>query len=311
MAINFATMRRKRQLHVAGAVAVLAGVTALLSGCSGLDLKNDSVIGPILEDLNPPTPGEAARNAFNMYDPDVRAKNIALLSAAPFGGEKKYVDIYRMMLGSTDSDSQIDAAPDPAPNVRATSLHALGRHGTVEDVQLIIPRLDRDLEQSEYVRWQAAQALQKIHNPQLAVDPLIDAMRNDGSADVRQAAATALGQYPDAGVYEELVAVLQDDTETNYSVIFAARTSLVTLTGQDFGNNGMLWTKWARENRESLFANQQEYTYQPYTKPEGLFDKVQFWKEKQRVDPKRPTGVDGAEQVDLKTDVTPEAPADS
>ena len=178
------------------------------------------------------------------------------------------------------------------------SLHAIGRHGSVDDVRLIIPRLDPTLESSGYVRWQAATALQKIYNPELAPTALVAAMRNDVEPDVRQAAAKALGQYADPGVFESLVAVLQDDKETNYGVINAARTSLSLLTGEDFGNDASLWTQWANARRDKLFSNQQPYTFTPYQKPPGFLDQVQFWKDQKQAEPKAPTGFGAASEVE-------------
>lgn len=241
----------------------------LLTGCSG-----DSPVTSVFKDLMPPTPKQAASDLFNPYDPDARRKALALIQASPFGGEEVYVRTYRTLVSDEDS------------TVRAAAIRALGLHGQVKDAELIVPKLDDKI---DYVRWEAARALQKIHNP-VAIAPLMKRMRLsvEEHADVRQACAYALGQYAEQRVFQALVGAL---TETDFGVINAARLSLVTLTGEDLGNDGGKWLAWSKE-RQDLFANQREYTWMPFDKPASFLDTVQFWKEKKVPQPQTPIGKD-------------------
>ena len=259
-----------------------------LMGCGQTFKGSSNPFTGLFEEITPTTPGQAARDAFNMHDPDIRARSVALLSAAPFGGELPYVKTYRMLLGSLTGETEIAGDPDPDPMVRATAVKALGLHGTVEDVALITPRLDPQVEPSKFVRWQAAVALQKIHNPDLAIRPLLVALREDPDADVRMSAARALGQYASAEVFDSLAAAL-DDSE--YSVVHGAHESLKTLTGKTMPPDAAIWLAWAADHTDQLFDGQQTFTYKPYTKPRGLLDKAQFWNKPEPTEPRKPTGL--------------------
>src|SRR5690606_8434688 len=115
------------------------------------------------------------------------------------------------------------------------------------------------------VRWEAAEALKKLHNP-VVVGPLIQALKSDPDADVRQTAAEALGQYPQPIVFDTLLGAL---TDANYGVVRAAANSLSILTGRDFGSDAAAWLAWSNEHRARLFADQLPYSSQPYQKPPG------------------------------------------
>ncbi len=246
----------------------------LLTGCSG-----DSPVSSMFKDLMPPTPKQAASDLFNPYDPDARRKALAMIQASPFGGEEVYVRTYRTLVSDEDS------------TVRAAAIRALGLHGQVKDAEVIAPKLDDKI---DYVRWESARALQKIHNP-VAITPLMKRMRPnvEEHADVRQACAIALGQYAEPRVFEALVGAL---TETDFGVISAARHSLSTLTGEDLGNDGGKWLAWSRDRQGKLFANQREYTWMPFDKPATFLENVQFWKEKKVPQPQTPIGKEDEEK---------------
>lgn len=256
---------RASKLRLALLIAALA---ATLAGCG-------SDGGSVLDPLMPPTPGEAARDAFNVYDADRRRAAVANLAAAPFGGEAPYLRTYRLLLD------------DPDPTVRAACVKALGMHGTVEDAPIIIAQLRHA---AAFVRWEAAQALQRIHDP-AAVGPLIEVMQGDADADVRMAAAEALGQYAEPRVLDALVGALVD---RNYGVVQGAAQSLRTLTGQPYAHDPAPWVAWSNQNRDRLFAGQQPYSFQPYTKPPGLLDKAQFWREQDKAPRRTPAGLEAA-----------------
>jgi HEAT repeats len=255
---------------------VLSGLLAIwavpLPGCgSGLG-GDDSILAP----LSPPKPGVVARDAFNLSDPDRRRRAIAMLSSASFGGEEMYVRMYRLLID------------DPDATVRAACAKALGTHGGVEDAKLLVRRME---DSSDVVRWQCAKGLQRIHNP-VAIAPLTKAMAGDESEDVRMAAAFALGQYAEPGVYNALVAALDDQ---DYSVVSAARRSLKTLTGYDFGSDGGLWLIWAQRHRGNLFEHRETYVWQPFDKPPTFLDHLQFWKDHSPPQPQQPRGVEPAQ----------------
>lgn len=260
--------------------AVLAMLLPLLNlgaaGCQSGDTPQDWLANTV-DSFSPPTPQEAARDAFNMYDADRRRRAIALLSAAPFGGEDAYVRTYRLLLD------------DPDATVRAACAKALGMHGSVEDVQRLTPLLQ---DQNALVRWESAKALQRIHDP-AAIDPLIRAVQHDEDADVRMAAAKALGQYAQPRVFDVLLGTLNDH---DFGVVAAAHESLVTLTGQDLGTDSRDWLAWSQDHRATLFAHQQRYTYQPYQAPPGLLQRVQFWQSRAVAETRAPVGLedDGA-----------------
>ncbi len=264
--------------------AVLAVVIASVAGCRSSnptdpEAADESVLYDLFDNIGPTTPTQAARDAFNMYDPDIRRRSVELLTAAEFGGELPYLRMYRLLID------------DPDPTVRAACIKALGIHGEVEDVARVVPYIKDD---NAFVRWETAKALQRIHNP-LAVDSLIDTLMHDEDADVRMAAATALGQYPQRRVFHALIGGLAD---VDYGVVDASQKALVTLTGIDQGVNGSAWMAWAETNSDRLFANQQTYTFTPYQPPEGLLDKVQFWKPRQEVQPQVPVGKEVADEVE-------------
>lgn len=250
---------------------------ALLGGCAGGG-NGDSAFG-FMEDLMPPSPSEAARDAFNPYDADQRRRAINLLSNASFGGEEPYMKAYRMMLepGMRDDD----------PTVRAAALRALGRHGTPQDVRLIVPYLSP--KEPRFVRTEAATALQRLHNP-AAVEPLIATLRDDEAAEVRAIAANALGQYAEPRVFQALVGALHD---TDYAVVTQSVGSLELLTGRKFGDDGAEWLAWS-DQVPDLFADRAAYYYPQYIKPPTLLDRVQFWKSRTKVEPQQPAGLEAS-----------------
>ena len=244
-------------------MTLLAGLTFFTTGCQML---TDGP-GKLIDKLSRPTPAQEARNVFNVYDPDIRRRALNNLSASPFGGEDPYVRLYRLLID------------DPDPTVRAAAVKALGLHGEVKDVGLIAVRLN---DQANMVRWEAAKALQKIHNPG-AIKPLINTMAQDSDPDVRMACAHALAQYATPEVFSSLVSALDD---TRYGVVLAAAESLAILTGEDLGIDGSRWLAYRDKHGSNLFANQKVYTWQPYTPPRKVTDKFKFWKKP--VPPKAP-----------------------
>jgi len=259
---------------------VLGGalLAAMLCSVGCQDGGSDTLFGDILEPFSMPTPGEAARDAFNVYDADRRRRAVALINASPFGDEDPYLRMYRLLMDDRDA------------TVRASVAAALGKHGEPEDAQRLIRLLnDRD----GFVRWQAARSLQKIHSP-AAIDPLIEVATNDTDADARAAAAYALGQFDDPDAFDALVSALLD---SDYGVASNARLSLSTMTGTDAGDDPADWLAWAEDRRGALFVNRRPYGYRPYAAPPSLVGRLAFWRKDERdvelVEPVGLTAVEG------------------
>lgn len=258
--------------------AMLLAAVILLPACS--DMQES------LNDMNtalfPMTPREAAMQTAS-YDPDKRRNAFAAISAAPFGGEEVYLRLYRTMIET-----------EPDPTVRAVLIKALGDHGEPEDCPTIAMFLI-DYEQQDFVRWEAAKALQRLHFPKRAIIESLKTAANpayEENNNVRAAAAHALGQYADPTVFQTLVAGLND---RDYSVIHASHRSLVILTGKDYGMNADDWMTFENNNIATLFDDQEVYTFEPYVKPRGFVDKMQFWKQQAEVQKEeKPTGLEPA-----------------
>ena len=251
---RFLNATRTRSL----AAACLVG--ASLMGGMGCSNNDKSPLDKVMEPFFPATPGEVARDVWNVYDADKRRRAIDLLSAAKFGGEEAYVKAYRLLIDDQDA------------TVRASCAKALGNHGTVDDALLLIRRMT---DESAPVRWECAKGLQKIRNP-AAIGPLMEVTIKDEDPDVRMAAAFALGQYAEIPVFQTLLAAL-DDRE--FGVRYTAAESLSTLTGEDFGADGGPWLEWSKKNQGRMFAGQKKYTWLPFVKPRGFWAKTKFWKD--------------------------------
>ena len=249
-----------------------------MTGCMGPN-NNGDVFADFINSMMPPKPAQVAREAFNVYDADLRRRSVALLSSSHFGHEEPYVRLYRLLIDDQD------------PTVRAACAHALGIHGTTDDATVLISLLNDD---TGFVRWEAAKALQKIHHTD-AIRPLMDVLADDEDADVRLAAAQALGQYPTRPVFNALVGAL---TDRDFGVIQSASVSLAILTGQDLGTDGGFWLDFAADHPSSLFQQQRQYTYMPYQKPPGKLDKIKFWKKNETVIPQSPVGLNTSDQND-------------
>lgn len=252
-----------------------------MAGCQ----QDQSLVGWALSPFKSETPREAVAAAVNAYDPDARARGITTLAGASFGGEEPYRRLYAFHISE-----------DPDRSVRAAAAHALAIHGRPKDAEVLVAGLS---DESEFVRWEAAKALQRIHAPsrdtidalrnavQMPLDPVISTSseEKDGelNADVRMAAAHALGQYADPGVFDSLVGALNDQ---DYGVVAAALRSLRLLTGKDFGTDARVWVKWRDANPGKLFEEQRPYTWIAYQRSPGWLDSLFFWEA--APDPHRP-----------------------
>jgi hypothetical protein len=245
------------------AISTATGI-ALLSGISGCDSLADARGASSLFDLAAPVaPEQAAEMSINQYNADERARGTLLLANSWFGGEPVYLELYQDNIDDWDA------------GVRMASVRALGIHGLPEHAPLIIERLSDD---DERVRLEAARALQRIHSAD-AVEPLLRRivepaiMADSGDPGeteprVRAEAANALGQYAEPRVIEGLIRSLDD---RQLAVNMSSRSSLQTLTGQDFGQDRAEWLTWY-EQVDDPFRGRTAYVYPVFERGRRLVE---------------------------------------
>jgi hypothetical protein len=261
--------------HVAERLKLFASLAIVVSigfGCEtiGQDL------GDVASAFNSVKPSEAAKMMMDPYDIDNRRLGTLLISNSTFGGVDVYVKAYRdMVLNEND------------PIVKAVAIRALGRHGQPEDATRILPNL---FHESVQVRWEAAKALQRLHNPAAAND-LLRVVRNENEqSDVRVAAAFALGQYPEDRVFQGLIGALD---VRELAVNRAAEQSLHTLTGESLGLNSSIWLAWynQRGGATGAFAQKGDYLYPTYRRDETVLEYLAFWTTRNFEEPAPPAGL--------------------
>ncbi len=244
-----------------------------LPGCVFDDFKD------IGESFQPKTPMQAATDALDPYNADRRREGVVLLSTADFGGAEVYLNMYR---------DYVEHETDPL--VRAAAITALGRHGTPEDALLIVPWISTSVTENQNVRWVAAKALQRLHNPEV-VDELIRALASDDDdGEVKAAVAIALGQYPEDRVFQALLLGLDD---RRLSVNVDAAQSLATLTGEEWGLSRTDWQTWydREADKAALFDGRQDYFYPTYDRDKLWFEHIAFWIQQSYEQPSQPAGL--------------------
>jgi len=244
-----------------------------LPGCVFDDFKD------IGESFSPKTPMQAASDALDPYNADLRREGVVLLSTADFGGADVYLNMYR---------DYVEHETDPL--VRSAAITALGRHGTPEDAVLIVPWISSSVTDSQNVRWVAAKALQRLHNPEV-VEELIRVLVSDGDdGEVKAAVAVALGQYPEDRVFQALLLGLDD---RRLSVNVDAAQSLATLTGQEWGLSRTDWQLWydSQSDKSRMFAGRLDYFYPTYQRDKLWFEHIAFWIQQSYEQPSQPAGL--------------------
>ena len=237
------------------ASALLAGVALLpLAGCNTFDDVPRGTTSLLQVFSSRTSPTQAAEMATDQYSAENRYRGTTLLSNADFGGEGVYIELY------------LDRMDDVDPGVRSAAVRALGRHGDPEHVEIIIEAL---ADEHKIVRVEAARALQRVHSAK-AIMPLIDIIsdEHEPEADVRAAAADALGQYRENIVVQALIGALRDSRlVVNDRVLH----SLLILTGQNFGLDRHAWIEW-HDSTTDLFAAAQPYTYPVFNRKKRLVE---------------------------------------
>ena len=216
--------------------------------------------------------------ASDPFNPDRRQTGMLLLANAPFGGESVYIRLYEVALDDEDS------------GVQTVGVKALGLHGSPRHVAPIAQILT-DAEDT-VLRWEAARSLQRLHDAESAVRPLITALSDDDEADVRAASATALGQYRSRRVFDALVSSLDDPS---LRVNMAAENALHTLTGQRLGTKPTPWLDWAdgMSDREALFAQGLDYEYPVFQRDRRLSEWIVPWLDPPNETSAAPAGMAG------------------
>ena len=262
-------------------------LVTMVAGCVSDDFNN------LADGFNPPTPREAALLSVDQYNPDNRRRGLTLLANSPFGGAPEYLAMYRDYVNE-----------DPDPLVRAAAIKALARFGDSNDAMVIMPWLNRGKTKSTQVRRAAAQALQRLHNPQV-VPSLLRSLRDpDEEIHVREAIATALGQYPENQVFVGLIAALQAN---DLSINLSAAQSLHILTRQVFGTDWDVWYEWGVlvvDMEQDLFAAQSVYEYPTYQHQARWWDKITFWEHRIHERPDVPAGLKEATKRSTYDDET-------
>lgn len=253
---------------------------AALAGCSTMSQD----LGSLGDAITPVTPVEAARMMMDPYDPDNRRKGTVLISNSPFGGADAYLSVYRdYVVNERD------------PLVRSAAICALGRHGKPSDAPPIAACL---VVEHEQVRWEAAKALQRLHNPAVVTDLLRTVRDPLRQPDTRVAAAIALGQYPQDRVFHGLVGALD---ATPLALNLAAEDSLHILTGKDFGIDSNAWLRWYA-SAATPFADGVDYFYPTYQRKETWLEKLAFWSSTTYEQPAKPAGLEGPDRQTYQDD---------
>ena len=268
------TSVRERSGHFAKSIIrILAvGTSISMSGCVMEDFND------IGETLFAKSPIEAARDALDPYNPDLRREGVVLLANAPFGGVEAYLKMYRDYVEN-----------DPDPLVRAAAITALARHGDAKDAMLIAPFLSQEVEPNETVRWYAALALQRLHNAEVigVLEKSIRDMEETGA--IRASVCVALGQYPEDRVVQMLFFALDANELT---VNTEAAQSLSMLTGQQFGLDLDAWQTWygSALSKGEAFKDQKEYLFPTYSRDSAWWEYAAFWLDMNWEKPGTPTG---------------------
>ena len=259
-----------RDVHRRLMPVMLLVMPAVIAGCETLGQDLNDLAGSFM----PPSPSEAGRWAVDPHDPDRRREGTLLLAGAPFGGTDKYTALYRDYVKN-----------EANPLVKAVAIRALARHGTVADGPLVAEQLTHA---SVQVRWEAAKALQRIHNITI-VPSLLNVVRDeDEQSDVRVDAALALGQYRQDIVVQTLVRALDD---RDLAVAVSARRSMETLTGRDFGQDSAAWLNWYNAQTDDPFVGAQEYLYPTYDRRISWYEHLAFWIPREFEHPAPPIGL--------------------
>ncbi len=238
------------------AIIIVLPLGVGLCACEALESARGAQ--SLIQIVQGPTPTEATEWALDPYSPNNRYRGTMYLVHQSWAGAPEYLQLY------------VDAVADADAGVRAAGVRGLALHGDPSHVPLLVSALT---DSDSIVRTDAARALQRIHNP-VAIGPLINAIQiaREASELVRTEAAHALGQYAERRVIDALIAVFDDPS---LAVNEATRSSLRTLTGQDFEYDIRAWVEWTSDN-PNVFEARSAYTYPAFWRDKRLIEWLPF-----------------------------------
>jgi hypothetical protein len=271
--------------------AVLAAGAAFLAGACELEPKpgSESIFDYLGDETTPLQAAEMAENPYNAND---RYRGTLMLANAYYAGEPVYIELFERRIVDED------------PNVRTAGARGLANHGQSRHVGMLVRALQDDPD--AFVRREAARGLQRLYGEE-AVGPLIRAMKAslEPDRDVRTAAASALGQYPEARVLDALIEGIEDDPQL--AVNRAALDSLRTLTGQDLGLSRAEWVRW-RESTQDPFAQRRAYLYPVFTRDKYFYEYLPFTPDPPNEVSAPPTGLPAELRDPATSEVQPKIP---
>ncbi len=189
----------------------------------GFDLVFVEPIANGWDRLRDDTPAHAARKILDINSADNRREGILRETDWDFGRREPYTHLYRNT-----------ATIDTDYSVRAAALRALNRSRDANAV----PQFLTGLKDGEtLVRLEAAKGLANVPDER-ALHDLIVHMQSDLNVDVRIACADALRNFKRAETARVLV---QELTDSEFSVAWQARQSLRLMTGYDYRYDQAQW----------------------------------------------------------------------
>lgn len=153
-----------------------------------------------------------------------------------------------LMLGDKES-SQWDVTPrilsimaqgDPNPQVRTAAVGVLSQLDRPEELMTTLAATARD--DSPQVRRETLRALTHLDNPEVSAI-LRERLKKDPEATLRSEAAKQLKRFSQEEVVPALITALSD---TEFSVLYEARHSLIAITGEDFGYDAGAWRDYRK-----------------------------------------------------------------
>lgn len=208
-------------------VISLAGVV----GCQDVQYEdNGSPLAGLIQTMLPESSARKQQKLLQnlgSHDADLRREGVLMLGKGAPATWDVTLEILALM-SKGDTEPQVRAA--------AVGVHAgLDPKKTLSDV---LSRAARD--RSPLVRRECIGAL-RDRTDEKSLDVLLDRLEKDPEASLRAEAAVALANYRYRKAVLALAAALDDD---EFAVLYRARQSLGTLTGNDFGYDRIEWEKW-------------------------------------------------------------------
>jgi hypothetical protein len=188
------------------------------------------IIPQLMKDWTARKPEEAAAQLFDVTSPDERREAVAYLSVQPYGHDVPYMKAYTFL------------TTDPSPMVRAQAYRALGGACSPDVVPLLLGKTEKTgiTDPDPLVRADCALSLYYSYTD-AAIDPLLNVLKTDESAQARANAARALARTTEPRAIKGLIEALSDRDAV---VVHDAAQSLNLITGQYIGTEPRPWREW-------------------------------------------------------------------